>query len=69
MVHAIIRGELSVAAWQGAKGGYLWAVSTKDGKRLFESKLDVPPVFDGMAATEGRLYMAMTDGSVVCHGE
>ena len=61
--------EEPVAAWQGAKGGYLWAVSTKDGRRLFESKLDVPPVFDGMAATEGRLYMAMTDGSVVCHGE
>ena len=61
--------EQPVAAWQGAKGGYLWAVSTKDAKRLSECKLEAPAVFDGLAATDGRLYMAMTDGSVICHGE
>ena len=61
--------EEPVAAWQGAKGGYLWAVSSKDGKRLSQRKLEAPPVFDGMAATEGRLYMATVDGNVICHAE
>ena len=61
--------EGPVAAWQGAKGGYLWAVSAKDGRRLSECKLDAPPVFDGMAATDGRLYIATTDGSVNCLAE
>ncbi len=58
-----------VAAWRGAKGGYLWAVSTETGERLSECRLEAPPVFDGLAATNGRLYLATTDGSVVCHGE
>ena len=63
------RPEEPVAAWRGTQGGYLWAVATTNGKRLWECKLEAPPVFDGMAATEGRLYMATTDGSVVCHAD
>ena len=46
----------------------LWAVSTTDGKKLAEYKLDAPPVFDGMAAAAGRLYASTTDGHVVCFG-
>ncbi|NQU25596.1 MAG: PQQ-binding-like beta-propeller repeat protein [Candidatus Nealsonbacteria bacterium] len=57
----------ALAAWQGAKGGHLWAVSTKDGRKLAEYKLDVPPVFDGMAAVAGRLYLTLKDGSIVCY--
>ncbi len=56
------------AAMDGRKGGLLWAVSTTDGKRLAEYKLDSPPVFDGMAAANGRLYISTKDGSVVCFG-
>lgn len=53
-------------ARRGQRGGMLWAVSTKDGKPLAKYNLDSPPVFDGMAATVGRVYMATTDGRVVC---
>lgn len=53
-------------AFEGKKGGLLWAVSAADGKRLAEQQLDVTPVFDGMAAAGGRLYMATTNGRVVC---
>jgi hypothetical protein len=28
--------------------------------------LDAPPVFDGMAAANGRLYVVTTDGKVAC---
>ncbi|MFH1266885.1 MAG: hypothetical protein ABIK89_14240 [Planctomycetota bacterium] len=61
--------EEAVAAWRGKKGGLLWTVSAADGKKLTEYKLDAPPVFDGMAATAGRLYLALTDGSLLSFGE
>jgi len=54
------------AAIEGKRGGLLWAVSAADGKRLSQYKLDVPPVFDGMAAAAGRLYLSAKDGSVRC---
>ncbi len=40
-----------------------------DGKPLAEYSLKRPPVFDGMAAADGRLYFANTDGTVVCYGD
>jgi len=55
-----------VAALQGAKGAVLRAVSTADGSTLAELKLDSMPVFDGLAAGGGRLYMTTTNGKVVC---
>ncbi len=58
--------EATIAAWQGEQGGLMWAVSTKDGERLGEYELDSPPVFDGMAATAGQIYIATMDGHVVC---
>ncbi len=59
--------DRALAAWQGTKGAHLWAVSTKDGKKLAEYKLDALPVFDGMAAVAGRLYLTLRDGSIVCY--
>ncbi len=52
--------------WQGDEGGILWALSRDDGKKLAEYDLPAAPVFDGMAAAGGRLYVALTDGRVVC---
>ncbi len=54
------------AALEGRKGAKLWVVCPATGKRLIERDLGTPPIFDGMAAADGRLYMACTDGSVVC---
>jgi len=56
------------AAWQGRKGAVLWAVSAGDGKKLAEYKLDIPPIFDGMIAAGGRLYIVTMDGKVLCMG-
>jgi len=56
-----------VAALAGKKGGLLWAVSAANGKKLAEYKLDSPPVFDGMIAAGGRLYIATMDGKVSCY--
>jgi len=56
------------AALDGRSGGLLQAVSTEDGRKLGELRLSSPPVYDGMAAARGRLYIALTNGSVVCLG-
>ena len=57
------------AALDGRRGAALWAVSARDGKRLGELNLDAPPVFDGLAAARGRVYLAATDGTIRCFVE
>ena len=53
-------------ALDGTKGCLLWAVSTVDGRRLSEHKLDGLPAWDGLIAANGRLYLTMQDGTVCC---
>ena len=38
------------------------------GKKLAEYKLDSPPVFNGAAAANGKLYISMEDGSLSSFG-
>jgi len=54
------------AALEGKKGGALWTVAAADGKKLGACKLDSIPVFDGMAAASGRLFLSQVDGRVIC---
>jgi len=56
-------------AWEGRKGGLLAAFTASDGKRLADYKLPAPPVWDGMAAAGGRLYISTSDGGIVCMGK
>ena len=62
----VLPTEDPLAAFEGRRGGKLWAISTKDGKPVRKVDLDSPPVWDGMAAAEGRLYIATKSGSVQC---
>jgi hypothetical protein len=55
-------------AYEGRKGGILTAFAAEDGTKLAEYKLPAPPVWDGMAATGGRLFISTTDGHVLCMG-
>lgn len=50
----------------GGKGGKLLLLSAKDGEKLSEVDLDIVPVFDGMAAASGELFVSFTDGTVAC---
>ncbi|HNA73488.1 MAG TPA: PQQ-binding-like beta-propeller repeat protein [Candidatus Obscuribacter sp.] len=56
------------AALAGERGGSLLAVNTEKGNIGGEVKLDSPPVWDGMAIAQGRLYVASQDGKVRCFG-
>jgi outer membrane protein assembly factor BamB/SAM-dependent methyltransferase len=57
-----------VAASEGKLGAVLWAMSAADGKQLSEMKLEAMPVWDGMAAAQGRLFLSTLDGKVLCLG-
>jgi hypothetical protein len=51
---------------KGKNGGLLWAVSALSGKKLAEYKLASLPVWDGMAAANGELYMTTLQGDIHC---
>ena len=42
--------------------------SIADGRKVTETQLDCTPIFDGLIAAGGRLYLATTDGSIICFG-
>ncbi|NOY82163.1 MAG: PQQ-binding-like beta-propeller repeat protein [Kiritimatiellaeota bacterium] len=56
------------AAFMGRRGAKLLAVKLADGATVSEYPLASPPVFDGLIAAGGRLFMSAMDGSVVCLG-
>lgn len=58
----------SADAYEGRQGIALRALSAEDGKVIAEYPLPALPVFDGMSAAEGCLYVSTTGGTVVCFG-
>lgn len=52
-----------------SRGAALIALSANDGRELGRCALDSVPVFDGIAAAYGRLYVTLRNGSLVCLGE
>jgi outer membrane protein assembly factor BamB len=57
------------ALLKGKEGALLWAVSANSGRKLAEYKLDSLPVWDGMIASSGKLFMTTMNGEVVCLSE
>jgi len=57
-----------VASFEGRKGGILVVVSKTEGKKLAAYRLPEPPVFNGMAASQGRLFLTTLSGKVLCLG-
>lgn len=55
-------------AYEGRMGGVLWAASAATGEKVAEVKLDAPPTWDGMAVANGRLFIALQDGRILCLG-
>jgi len=53
----------------GASDSVLTVISTADGRIFKEYPLEAEPVFDGMAAAYGRLYLSTKNGKVLCMGE
>jgi hypothetical protein len=53
-------------AYEGRMGGVLWAASAATGEKIAEIRLDAPPVWDSLAVANGRLFISLQDGRVVC---
>jgi len=54
------------AALEGQKGSLLWAVSAANGEKLAQYELESVPAWDGMVAANGKLYLSMKNGRVLC---
>jgi hypothetical protein len=64
----VVPNDDRYAGIEGRLGARLWVVSAENGEKLAEVELDRPPVFDGLSAAGGRLYLAVDDGRIVCMG-
>jgi hypothetical protein len=64
----VLEADDPYAAFEGRSDARLAAVSAADGTTLAEQQLDAPPVFDGLIAAAGRLYVSLEDGSIACLG-
>ncbi|MHC4437988.1 MAG: outer membrane protein assembly factor BamB family protein [Planctomycetota bacterium] len=51
------------------QGNLLIVISASDGGELAQYQLDSFPVFDGIAAAYGQLFISMKDGSLLCLAE
>ena len=59
---------ISQDAYQGEQGNVLRVISVEDGKTIAQQDLPALPVFDGLSAARGRLYLSLTNGRVLCLG-
>ncbi len=62
----VVPDEDPLAALEGRMGGVLRVVSATDGSSLAEYHLEHGPVYDGMAAAGGRLFLSTGNGNVIC---
>ena len=54
-----------LAAFRGRAGGKLLTVNPDTGETVNTVDVNHPPVFDGLIAAQGHLYMCTTDGSII----
>jgi len=56
------------AALDGKRGATFWTVNPKTGQYKTGFQLDSPPVWDGMAVAQGKVFVATVDGKMSCYG-
>ena len=55
-----------LASFDGRAGASLAAIEAETGRKLSKLELDAAPVFDGLIAAAGRLYLTDRAGNVLC---
>ncbi len=56
-------------AVEGRMGGLLVIASKEDGKEVARYELADVPTWDGMSAADGKLFVSLKNGALVCFGE
>ena len=59
-------GPGAFACFEGRGEGWLWAMAIRDGGRLSVLPLEAPPVWDGIAVANGRVYISKLNGVIEC---
>jgi hypothetical protein len=71
-VDSVPQTPVEIDTWAEAlhsqRGGRLMMVDAADGSTLSEMDLPSPPIFDGMAVAQDRVYLATRAGEIVCLG-
>jgi hypothetical protein len=57
------------ASFAGQRGVVLKIVNAADGAEIATTPLPAMPVFDGLSAAGGDLYISLKDGTVACLGQ
>jgi len=57
-----------LGAFEGRIGGLLCVFDSASGQELSKQSLPSPPVFNGVAAANGRLYLSDENGAIACFG-
>lgn len=65
----VVASSDPLSAFEGRMGAVLCAFAASDGRKLAEYKLDSPPIFDGMIAANGRLYISTQNSRLLCLGK
>ena len=63
----VVRADDTYGSYEGRKGGKLMAFSVNNGEKLAQYELSTAPVFDGMAAAYGRIYLSARGGKLICY--
>ena len=53
-------------AYEGRMGGVLWLADAGNGEKLAEYALPAPPAWDSLAVANGSVFIALTDGRLLC---
>ncbi len=53
-------------AYEGRMGGALWLADAATGEKLAEYPLPAPPAWDSLAVANSSVYIALTDGRLLC---
>lgn len=68
MPHQQSNTSFLIPAWKAGWSSLLVVASKKDGKELARYGLADVPTWDGMSAADGKLFISLKNGSVVCLG-
>jgi hypothetical protein len=64
----IVDEDDPLGAFEGRKGGRLWVMAADNGHKLSGYQLESPPVFNGMALAQDRLFVSLKEGTLQCLG-
>ena len=64
----LVEGALETVMNRRLGEGGWSAVLSDDGRKIAEYRLDAAPAWDGMAIANGKLFISLKNGELVCYG-